>query len=524
MTDHDELMSTLEVPRRAHEATMRSWPMLTILAHPDPARVGACAWLGVGRTELSRLAPLFEPPTGGPARGLDDRSISRQPVLLSVTKDGAVRLDPGQGRIEVISAGRLLDRAERIDASLLERGVVLEIADRVALLVHTVPRARTALPDTLGLIGRSDAMETVRRQVLQVADLSIPVLVRGESGVGKELVARAVHRASKRGCAPYEAVNMAAVPPTLAASELFGHERGAFSGADRARRGYFERADGGTLFLDEIGDTPVDVQALLLRALESGEIQRVGADRTKTVSVRVVAATDADLEAASARGDFRGPLLHRLAGFQIQVPPLRRRREDIGRLFFHFVREALDSMGGADRLGAPTTDTRRPWIPTALVTTLCHYDWPGNVRQLRNVARQLVITNRDVDEMAWQAQIADLLPPRSGATTTQAPAPKPATPTRSYRKPADVGEDELVSALRAHGWRLAPTAKALEISRTTLYTLVERSSRIRKASDLSGAEILASLESEGAVAPAARKLEVSTHALKLRMKALHLTR
>ena len=517
--EDDPLMSTLEVPRKTHASAMRAWPLLTVLAHPDHSRVGDVVWLALGRTEISRLTPEFEPPEGGDRRALQDRFISRQPIILSVGDDGAVRLDPGTGRIELVADGRHVDRAERLDAGTLARGVVLELSDRVTLYLQTVTRDHAAWSESLGLVGHSPSMEAVRRQILQVADLDVPVLIRGESGVGKELVARAVHAASGRVDGPYEAVNMAAVPSTLAASELFGHEKGAFSGADRGRAGYFERADGGTLFLDEIGDTPPDVQAMLLRVLETGDVQRVGAERTRSVSVRVLAATDADLERATRTGEFRTPLFHRLAGYQIHVAPLRERRDDIGRLFHHFVRDELTALGAAHRL-----DRHRetPWVPAALVARLARYDWGGNVRQLRNVTRQLVIANRDADEMSWQRHVQKLLPPTSARperASVRVPAhAKPPRPV--YRKPSDVAEDEVVEAMREHGWRLAPAAKALNISRTTLYALVEESTLVRKASDLSAAEIRAAVDLAGGLTGAALQLEVSTHALKIRMSAL----
>ncbi len=512
-------MSTLEVPRKTHAAAMKAWPMLTVLAHPDPSRVGEIAWLALGRTEVCRLTPEFEPPGGGESRALQDRFISRQPVVLSVGNDGAVRLDPATGRIELVADGRHVDRTERLDPKTLADGVVLELSERVALVLQTVSRDHAAQGDSLGLVGHSPSMEAVRRQILQVADLDVPVLIRGESGVGKELVARAVHAASGRAEGPYEAVNMAAVPSSLAASELFGHEKGAFTGADRARAGYFERADGGTLFLDEVGDTPPDVQAMLLRVLETGEVQRVGADRTRSLSVRVLAATDADLERATQTGDFRTPLLHRLAGYQIHIAPLRERRDDIGRLFHHFVRGELTALGAAHRLDG---ERASPWIPAPLVAKLARYDWDGNVRQLRNVARQLVIANRDADEMSWQRHVQKLLPntTRKRRDTTRGPAPK-AVARAAYRKPSEVAEDELVESLREHGWRLAPAAKAMNVSRTTLYALVEESSKVRKASDLDAAEIQAALDvDDGDLDAAARHLEVSTHALKIRMSAL----
>src|SRR6185436_13729067 len=185
--------------------------------------------------------------------------------------------------------------------------------------------------------------------------------LRGETGTGKELLARAIHQASSRRAAPYFALNMAAIPASLAAAELFGAAKGAFTGADRRRVGYFGRAQGGTLFLDEIGELPADLQPLLLRVLENGEIQPVGGEETLRVDVRILAATDANLESAIEEGRFRAPLFHRLSGYELRLPSLRERRDDIGRLFIHFLRQELAALGEADRLADPGPEGR-PWL------------------------------------------------------------------------------------------------------------------------------------------------------------------
>src|SRR6185312_10546599 len=200
----------------------------------------------------------------------------------------------------------------------IEDGVVLLLADRIALLLHRFQPLFEAVP-RYGLVGESETLLETRRQIRQVADLDVPVLLRGETGTGKELVARAIHQASVRRDRPYLALNMSAIPSSLAASELFGAAKGAFTGADQKKRGYFSRASGGTLFLDEIGEVPPEVQPLLLRALESGEIQPVGAEEIQRVDVRTIAATDSDLEAEIASGRFRAPMLHRLSGYEIRI-------------------------------------------------------------------------------------------------------------------------------------------------------------------------------------------------------------
>ncbi|HEY4573286.1 MAG TPA: sigma 54-interacting transcriptional regulator, partial [Thermoanaerobaculia bacterium] len=355
--------------------------------------------------------------------------------------------------------------------------------------------------------------------------------LRGETGTGKELIAHALHDAGRRRERPFLAVNMAAIPPTLAASELFGAVRGAYTGADRRRDGYFQRADGGTLFLDEVGETPLEVQALLLRALEAREIQPVGSDDVRRVDVRLLAATDADLEGAVDAGRFRGPLLHRLAGYEIRVPALRERRDDFGRLFLHFVREELNRVGEAGRLAVPFGG--RPWIPSPLVARLAAYDWPGNVRQLRNAVRQIVIAGRDAGEAGMWLQTERLLreasrpssPDREPATPRPSPpsGPPETVARRAYRSVEEVTEDELLAALRAHRWRIQRAATALGISRGSLYDKIEKSSRVRKAVDLSREEIEAChARCEGDLDAMVEALEVSKRGLQRRMTQLGL--
>jgi len=225
--------------------------------------------------------------------------------------------------------------------------------------------------NALGLVGTSPPLERLRRDIRRFAPLPAPVLVTGETGTGKELVARAVHDASPRSRGPYVSVNAAALSASLIASELFGHERGSFTGAMARHRGLFEQAHGGSLFLDEIAELPLDLQASLLRVLETGEIRAVGTERTRRVDVRVIAATNITLERAVACGKFRGDLYWRLAVLAIDVPPLRARTDDIGALAKHL-------------LATFALDEPRTLGPDALQALTLHR-WPGNVRELRSV-------------------------------------------------------------------------------------------------------------------------------------------
>jgi len=517
------------VPRQQEFAHARgsAVPMLTIIGHPNPERVPSQLRL-VGTIQLSRTSPTFTQLSDGHPRPLGDRYISRSPIVVK-PEDGSVWLIPND-KIDVEADGRLLSEPTRFDRDDLERGVVLLLHGRVALLLHLDSGLPQQHDRDLGLVGCSSALARVREDIRIVGDLSVPVLIRGESGTGKELIARAIHRESSRADRHYEALNMATLSPALAASELFGHVRGAFTGADRSHEGCFVRADGGTLFLDEIGETPIDTQAQLLRVLETHDVRPVGGSTTRHVDVRVIAATDADLESAVRQGGFREALLQRLAGFRILVPPLRERRVDIGPLIHHFIRSELDSLSMPELLRP--VDEQQAWASAATVARLARYHWPGNVRELRNLVRQLVIAGRFQAEMSLGSDLEALLRPLDPATASAIAQHNvdlqaqetldPSGPQGSrYRAPGEVDEDELIATLRQFGYRLAPTAKALNLSRTSLYALVEQSSRIRKAADLDRDEIEAALEvTGGKLTAAANALEVSAHALKLRMRAL----
>tara|TARA_R110002110_G_scaffold205066_7_gene417177 strand:- start:321829 stop:323244 length:1416 start_codon:yes stop_codon:yes gene_type:complete len=235
------------------------------------------------------------------------------------------------------------------------------------------------LPET-EIIGEAPAMQEVFRAIGRLAHSNITVLINGESGTGKELVAHALHRHSPRASAPFIALNMAAIPRDLMESELFGHEKGAFTGANSKREGRFEQADGGTLFLDEIGDMPAETQTRLLRVLADGEFYRVGGHTSVKVDVRIIAATHQDLEELVREGSFREDLFHRLNVIRIHIPKLAERREDIPRLMQYFFQKAAEELGGETKILLPETE--------AFLTSL---QWPGNVRQLENTCRWITV-------------------------------------------------------------------------------------------------------------------------------------
>lgn len=304
----------------------------------------------------------------------------------------------------VLSAQNTLDTAVRASDSLafeyfpkpfdlddLTQAVRQAVANR-PVTIGTEDQPVSDLP----MIGRSPAMQGVYRMITRVLRNDLTVLVTGESGTGKELVAEAIHQLGARKTGPFVAVNMAAIPHDLLESELFGHERGAFTGAVSQQIGKFEQANGGTLFLDEIGDMPAEAQTRLLRALQSGRIRRVGGRQEIGVDVRIVAATNRDLAPMIASGAFREDLYYRLNVVPIHLPALRERREDVGALVSHF-------LGQAAAEGLP-----RRKISDEAVDLLAKRHWPGNVRELRNVVFRLALMARD--EIIDAASVADSLP------------------------------------------------------------------------------------------------------------------
>ncbi len=537
---------TRQLPSYRRMLASHAVPTLTVLAHPRIERVGERAVLvdlihedgEGGRVELSRLSPGLAQPGSGSALPLATQLVSRRPLVLSSPDDGRVALDAnalpeGAVRLDGVALGGRVE----LERERLEAGVVIELGTQVVMLLHL---SAPELPDEggplprLGLVGDSDALRDVRKAIVRAARQTGPVLVRGETGTGKELVAGALHQASARREGPYLAVNMAAVPPTLAASELFGHTKGSFSGAHQNSVGLFGRAHGGTLFMDEIGDTPLDVQAALLRVMETGEVQQVGADRVKQVDVRVIAATDADLEALIAQGRFRAPLRYRLSNLEIHIPPLRARKDDIGRLLVHFIATELAAHGRSDELEDRGPDGTS-WIPAALVARLGRYAWPGNVRQLRNVARWLAGLDhraRPVDPedptlatLLVGEERAPVSVPEAEARAPGASVAKSGGHDKSERRKsalALVSPEELERLMEANDYKLGAVADALGVSRPALNDLVDAHPRLKRAQNLTLEELVQARAECGEIDRMWRHLKVSEKSLKLRMSALGL--
>ncbi len=319
------------------------------------------------------------------------------------------------------------------------------------------------------MVGESDALARVRDLVARVAPTNARVLITGENGSGKELVARAIHEGSARQGRPFVEVNCAAIPSELVESELFGHVKGAFTGAVQDQAGKFEAAHGGTLFLDEIGDLALPAQAKILRALQEGVIIRVGDNRSITVDVRVIAATHRDLETAIREGVFREDLLFRLNVMPIAVPPLRDRLGDLPALVSHFVAV----------LGQGPGMSPKPFTGGAL-RRLQRRRWPGNVRELRNVIERLLIlaggsevTEEDIDLV---------LPPEAPEEVALEPLLDEAGGRSFQAFREDAERIFLMTRLRAHHWNVAETARALGMPRSNLYNKIEKYGIVRERS------------------------------------------
>ncbi len=317
------------------------------------------------------------------------------------------------------------------------------------------------------MVGASPAMRRLREDIAKVAPTRAPVLVLGESGTGKELIAEELHRRSKRAEARFEKVNCAAIPSELIESELFGHEKGSFSGAGARRVGRFELADGGTLFLDEIGDMSPAAQAKVLRALENAEITRVGGEKAFTVDVRIIAATNQDLDAMVRTGGFREDLLHRLKVVPLHAPPLRERLSDLPALVDRFV-----------TLAARRNDLRSKPVEPAVLERLAGYRWPGNVRELRNVCERLLIMSGD--RIRVSDVPADIGPRPGGATAGNGAAMGASGGAAAHGEVAlkdlrDLVErDYILKKLEEHDWNVTQAAQALGIERTNLHKKIKQ--------------------------------------------------
>jgi transcriptional regulator with GAF, ATPase, and Fis domain len=426
------------------------------------ARWGAVPFARTLLAEVrQRREPLLValPPSARTATPEADLAPSQSMVQAGVISAMAAPLRLGDEvhallYVDRVSGNKAFSRTdlEFLAAVANQLAVQLSITQRVALLTAEVERLAVApRRQVVQLIGSDPGLQAVQAFIARAAPTTAPVLILGESGTGKELVARAVHQQSKRADKPLQVVNCAAIAESLVESTLFGHVKGAFTGADETRPGVFELADGATLFLDEVGELPLATQAKLLRALEQGEVQRVGDGSLRKVDVRVIAATNRDLAKEAADGRFREDLYHRLNVLCVTVPPLRDRPADIEVLIDHFLAEV------ARKLGQPvkrlTPESR---------TLLLRYPWPGNVRQLRNV-----LERASVMAVGEAIQPVDLPAEISAASAT-------ITVDMPMASLATVEKTHILRVLERCGGNKKQCADVLAIDRSTLYAKLKQ--------------------------------------------------
>lgn len=329
---------------------------------------------------------------------------------------------------------------------------------------------KSQIPDEDEMIGESTAIRKLCVEIKQVAESNLGVLISGENGTGKQLVANAIHQYSKRSDKPFIPLNCAALPEELVESELFGHERGAFTGADSMRQGRFELADGGTLFLDEIGDMSLKAQAKVLRVLEYGEVERLGSQQIRNVDVRIIAATNKNLAEEIELGQFRTDLYYRLKIVPIDVPPLRDRKEDIPILVKYFAKRLQKNMASTPKLFASDTDA-----------VFQSYHWPGNIRELKNlVERLLIMVNKEIIQ---PSDVAAVLPIESDQIQIldAATAYQSNTPLSTM---VDSTEAEcILAALKENDWNIRKTAEILEVERSNLYKKMNKYNIARPDAD-----------------------------------------
>lgn len=380
----------------------------------------------------------------------DMNGLDALPKMKSRKPDLPVIVISGAGTIDLAVKATKLGAYDFIEKPLEPERVLLALQH--ALQWRKLEQENVQLRQQLGeryrIIGESPAIEEVLRLVRKVAPTEATVLIRGESGVGKELVARAVHALSARREGPFVQVNCAAIPKDLVESELFGHEKGAFTGAASLRKGKLELADGGSLFLDEIGDMPSEAQAKVLRALEEGEFERVGGMQTMKADVRIVAATNKDIEAEVKTGNFREDLYYRLNVVSVFTPPLRDRRGDIPALSEHFCKAFCRANG-----------KRAKMISEQALHALQRHDWPGNVRELKNTIERLVIVGEE-DTISAEEVASALLGPPSSLIRSWG---------KSLGETVEDYERSIVKMeLEANGWNISQAASKLKVDRSNL--------------------------------------------------------
>lgn len=410
----------------------------------------------------ARLKDIFEK---GDLKNVPRQMVTKSGEVLDVLCSARTETDKLRGVRTLLVATKDMTERNRADSKLREA------YGEIARLKEELERERDYLREEVSvsmnfgrIVGESPALGAMLARIEAVADTPANVLIVGETGTGKELVAHAIHARSRRTTAPLVKVNCASIPHELFESEFFGHAKGAFTGAYKDRVGRFQLADGGTIFLDEVGEIPLELQGKLLRVLQEKEFERVGDDVTRQVDVRVIAATNRDLEKEVEAGNFREDLYYRLSVFPVQVPPLRKRGDDVIQIAVHFLKQICRDFGRAV-----------PNFTQSQVEQMRRYDWPGNIRELKNLIERAVILSRDDDKLEFSLPVA--------ATPLSAMDDEPFTPSDSSTGGADFVTDQEMQrrqrenmrrALEHSGWRVSGSGGAAELLGLRPSTLTDR--------------------------------------------------
>ncbi len=496
-TNLDDTDYTLSSPLASMAQAGPPLLCLTIVWHPDPARVGEQCIATTDVLELSRYLPVFQRP-GQQQLPIGYSGVSRESVHITRDRDDSLHIRPPNSRMAMEVNGVAIDGPVTLQREQVAGGAMLGLGRAVLVCLHWM-RCLPKDNPVPGLIGVGGAAVATRDLIRQVAATDAPVLLLGETGTGKEVVARAIHALGRRAAKPMVAVNMATLNESLAAADLFGAAKGAYTGAQAARGGLFAEAQDGTLFLDEIGNTPASVQPMLLRVLETGDYRPLGATSDLQSSARLIAATDQDLYGPS----FNQALVRRLESFVIQMPPLRERREDIGLLLLHLL-----------------ADSGVPEFPPGLVSRLANHDWPGNVRQLKHVAKRCALALQaggmpDIDSL-----LASVSPYRASHMDSVSVA---AAQVARPKKLAELSEAAVLAAMDNNGWQILAAAQELGVSRPSMYKLLESHSQVRRAEQIPQAELSAALgQADGDLEACAKQLRTPSEALRRHLRGLGL--
>lgn len=492
-----------------------------IMSHPLLERVGHYYFFPLKSEnsffDINRTTPVFSPSS----MPLADPYINRTGLRIHYQDNDNICISKQNPNLALVADKQPVYDSITFKRSQLINGVILQLNQRVCLLLKICPTVQPVDHQRFLMFGLSHSLNQVCQHIAFLSPINEPVLIRGATGTGKELVARAIVQNSPRRDKPFISVNLAALSPGLAAAELFGSSKGAYTGAQKQRNGFMQAADGGTLFLDEIGEANSEVQAMLLRVLETGELFPVGSIVPMQVDVRIIAATDAMLDQLISKEKFKAPLLYRLANFELNLENLAARKQDISLLFVHFTKEISQELN----IEPPQNLLESCWLPSQLMQQLLDYHWPGNIRELRNVVRQIIISAHNSPVLSLPDDIAEKLSQPQQSESQSQPAPSEQSidpkPAKTKRKPATISQDELLDTLTQCSFEVSKTADALNTSRASIYQLMKQF-KLPNIADVSDQQIRILLEQHQDIEVVAKHLQVSQSSLRRRLNQLAL--